>query len=297
MIEFDFYKGSKTEIVLALGFFDCIHLGHLKLIETTKSLAEKYGANDCIFTFKNHHVSDFKGLKGVVNTYEERVKKLEKLLVKSVIFSVFTNEFSRVNASEFLKLLISNFNIKAIVCGRDYKFGYGGEGKVTLLKEFCNKNSIELVVEDDVYFGNEKVSTTLVKKLLLGGDVKTANLLLTYPYEICGEVVKDRQVGRKLGFPTANVLINKQKAPLKVGVYKTYVIVDGKKYNCITNYGSRPTYSLDSVLIETYIDGFSGDLYGKEITVYFTDYIRDCVKFDSEKQLIEQLNCDLEKIR
>lgn len=297
MIEFDFYKGSKTEIILALGFFDSVHLGHLKLIETTKNLAKKYSAYDCVFTFKNDYLSDFKGLKGVVNTYEERLEKLEKLSVKSVIFSVFTKELSRVSASDFLMLIKNNFNIKAIVCGCDYRFGFGGEGNVALLKEFCNKNEIELVVVEDVYYESEKVSTTLVKKLLLSGDVKTANMLLTYPYEICGEVIKDRQVGRKLGFPTANVLIDKQKAPLKVGVYKTYVIIDGKKYNCITNYGSRPTYSLDSVLIETYIDGFSGDLYGKEITVYFTDYIRDCIKFDSEKQLIEQLKSDLEKIR
>ena len=250
-----------------------------------------------MFTFENNFISVFKGNNGLVNTFEERVDKLEKLSVKSVISTVFTKEFSSVLAEDFLKILFTNFSVKAIVCGRDYKFGKGGLGSVELLEKFCKKNGAKLVIASDVLIDGNKISTTLVKNLLQEGKIEKANALLTFPYEITGEIVKDRQVGRKLGFPTANVLINSEKAPLKVGVYKTTVILGGKEYNCITNYGSRPTYNLDGVLTETYIDGFNGDLYGQKLTVYFNEFLRDCVKFDNENQLIAQLKSDLEKIR
>ena len=297
MIEFDYKIGDKTPIVLALGFFDCLHIGHLKLLDKTKKLANKLNAKDCVLTFKNDLISLFKGSKGLICTFDERIDKLEKLQINTVISTTFTKEFSNVLAEDFLKELITNFNVKAVVCGVDYKFGKGGLGNVDTLKKFCLNYKIEVVVVDDVIVDNEKVSTTLIKKLLLDGEIKKANTLLSFQYEISGEVIKDRQVGRKLGFPTANVLISNEKAPLKIGVYKTEVEIDGTIYNCITNYGSRPTYNLDNALTETYIDGYSGDLYGQKITIKFVDYLRDCVKFESENHLISQLKLDLEKIR
>ncbi|MBQ7373573.1 MAG: riboflavin biosynthesis protein RibF [Clostridia bacterium] len=297
MINFDFFKGSNNRIVLALGFFDCIHLGHLQLLEKTKLVAKSLGVYDCVFTFKNDLSTVVRGKNGLVCTFDERREKLEKIKINSMISTVFTKEFSNLLAEDFLKILFDNFLISAIVCGKDYRFGKDGLGDVNLLKKFCDEKGISLFVEDDALYNGEKISTTLIKKLLLNGDLKTANHLLNSPYQISGEVIKDRQVGRKLGFPTANVLIQEEKSPLKIGVYKTFVIIDGVRYNCITNYGARPTFLLEKVLTETYIDGFCGDLYGKNLTVYFTDFIRDCVKFESENQLISQLKEDLEKIR
>lgn len=297
MIKFDFFKGDNTPIVLALGFFDCLHLGHVKLFDETKTLAKTFNVLPCAFTFEDGLISEFKGSTGLVNTYEERIKKFEKLSIKSVISTVFTKEFADMLADDFVNILFTRFNVKAIVCGKDYKFGKGRLGNVDTLKDVCEKNGVILSVVSDVLVNGHKISTTVIKDLLFKGEIVKANELMTFPYEISGRVIKDRQVGRKLGFPTANVLIKKEKAPLKVGVYKTFSIIDGVKYNCITNYGSRPTFGLDGILTETYIDGFSGDLYGKFLTVYFSEYLRDCVRFESQEKLISQLRCDLEKIR
>lgn len=283
--------------VIALGFFDSVHIGHIALIEKAKEVAKQKAFESAVFTFKNDLSKVVKDSNGLIFTYYERLKKLENLHIQSVIFANFTKEFSNLSPEEFIKILSEEFSIKAIVCGVDYKFGKGGLGNVDLLKCICKKYGVEVFVQEEIKSGKERVSTSKIKNLLCSGTIKEANSLLGSPYFIIGKVVKDRQVGKVLGFPTANVKIDGEKAPLKIGVYKTSVILDGKKYSCITNYGARPTFSLDEVLTETYIDGFSGDLYGKEITVYFEEYLRDCVKFDSVDELIKQLEKDLEKIR
>lgn len=293
----DFLKPSDLEVCVALGFFDSIHIGHSAIINRAKEVANTYKVKSAVFTFENDIDSIIKGNKGLVLTYEERLKKLSKLSIDTVISTIFTKEFSNLSAIEFFNLLTKNINVKAIVCGRDYRFGNKGVGDVALLKSLCKEKSITVEIVDDVILDNERVSTTRIKNLLLLGDIKTANVLLGESYSISGEVVHGREVGRQMGFPTANVIIPSEKAKLKLGVYKTHVIIDGKRYNGITNYGARPTFNLDDVLTETYIDGYVGDLYGQSATVYFDDFIRDCVKFDTVDGLICQLKNDLEKIR
>ncbi len=296
---FDFNeKYQEKELkVIALGFFDSVHIGHIALIEKAKEVAKIKGICSAIFTFKNDMSKVVKRSNGLIFTYYERLKKFKNLHIQSVIFANFTKEFSNLSPEEFIKILTTEFCVKAIVCGKDYKFGKGGHGNVEVLKSICHNYGVEVFVQEEVKKSEERVSTSIIKSLLGTGKIKEANSLLGSPYFISGKVVKDRQVGKDLGFPTANVKIDGEKAPLKIGVYKTSVVLDEKKYSCITNYGARPTFSLDEVLTETYIDGFSGDLYGKEITVYFEEYLRDCVKFDSVNKLIKQLEKDLEKIR
>ena len=170
-------------------------------------------------------------------------------------------------------------------------------GKVDDLKDFCFLKGIKVDVVSQVIFGGEKVSTSLIKEKLASGQIEQANELLTLPYFITGEVKRDRQVGRKLGFPTANISLNAQKTPLKLGVYHTAVEIDGKRYNCITNFGARPTFGLNEVLTETYIDGFDGDLYGKTLSVYFKKFLRELIKFNSADELIAQLKKDLGNIK
>ena len=293
----DFFKGDNKEIVVALGFFDSIHVGHTKIIKKAQQIANELGVSSAVFTFENDIDSFFGVNTGLVLTYDERLKKLEKLSINTVISTIFTKEFSSITANDFFKMLTSNFSVKAIVCGRDYCFGYKGLGNVDLLKQLCNDKGIYLHVIDDVAKDGRRVSTTHVKQLLLNGNIEVANQLLGESYSICGEVVHGRAIGAKMGFPTANVVIPKEKARIKVGVYKTRVVLDGKSYNAITNYGARPTFNLDEVLTETYIDGYKGDLYGKEITVYFEEFLRECVKFSSIEELTLQLQRDLESIR
>jgi riboflavin kinase/FMN adenylyltransferase len=145
--------------------------------------------------------------------------------------------------------------------------------------------------------GGEKISCRKVKELLKSGEVEKANALLGEAFFLCGRVEKDRQVGRTIGFPTANIPYPQDKFPLKKGVYATKTVVDGKEYMGITNYGARPTFDNDKVVTETYLDGFSGDLYGKELTVRFVKYLRDVTKFESVDGLIKQLNEDVRRVR
>jgi riboflavin kinase/FMN adenylyltransferase len=143
----------------------------------------------------------------------------------------------------------------------------------------------------------EKVGATMIKRLLLQGDLEKANAVLGENFFLLGEVFKDRGVGKTLGFPTANIRYPKEKFPLKQGVYQTRFWVDGKAYDGLTNYGARPTFDNEDVLTETYLDGFSGDLYGKKCKVEFIRFLRDVQKFDSVEGLKEQLNKDVRRVK
>ena len=143
----------------------------------------------------------------------------------------------------------------------------------------------------------KKVSSYEIKKCLAEGDISQANALLGERFFLIGEVVKDRQVGRTLGFPTANIFYPQDKCALKKGVYETWITVEGKAYKGITNYGTRPTFQDETLLTETYLDGFEGDLYGKRLQVEFVRYLRDVEKFDSAEALKKQLQTDIRRVR
>lgn len=292
----NFFEKFDEQIVLALGFFDSLHKGHIKVINEAKKIANDKNILPVVFTFENNLPVKDSENKGLVFTFNERLKKIEKLDVNTVISAVFTKEFSNISPFEFVKIITDNFKVTNIVCGNDYRFGKGGNADVSFLLNECKKYGVNLHVIDLLKDNDEKISTTTIKTLLSEGKVEDANSLLSEPYTISGVVIKDRQVGRQMDFPTANVKISTDKFKIKNGVYKTHVIINGKKYDGITNYGNRPTFSLDEVLTETHILGFNGDLYGKNITIYFDKFIRELIKFDNIDELKEQIRKDLEKI-
>ncbi len=292
----NFFKIFDEQIVLALGFFDSLHKGHIQVINEAKKIAKEKKVLPVIFTFENNlPVKDIEN-KGLVFTFDERLEKIEKLGVNTVISTIFTKKFSNISPVEFIKIITNNFKVVDLVCGNDYHFGKGGTADVSFLLNECKKYGVNLHVVDLLRDSDTKISTTTIKSLLRDGKVEEANNLLSEPYTISGIVVKDRQVGRQMNFPTANVKISTDKYEIKHGVYKTHVILNGKKYDGITNYGNRPTFSLDEILTETYILGFDGDLYGKKITIYFDKFIRELVKFENIEELKEQIRKDLEKI-
>jgi riboflavin kinase/FMN adenylyltransferase len=173
----DFFKGDNKEIVVALGFFDSIHIGHTEIIKKAQQVANQLCVDSAVFTFEND-IDCFFGLSsGLVLTYQERLEKLSKLSVNTVISTVFTKEFSGMSASEFFSRLTKNFKVKAIVCGVDYRFGNRGLGDVDLLKNLCQEKAISLYVLSDVTNGGRRVSTTSIKQLLLDGELQLANQL------------------------------------------------------------------------------------------------------------------------
>lgn len=294
---YDFYEKRGEPFVVMLGFFDCMHVGHGKLIDKAKELAERNSASVAVFTFKNDMNAFFSRSDGLVLDFTERLFKIERLGIESVITCDFDGKFSLLSAKAFLDTLFNNFNLKGVVCGYDYTFGLGAAGNALLLKRYTETKGVNCVVVEQTNLFGERVSTTLIKKCLKDGFILKANELLGEPYYIYGLVVEGRKQGRTIGFPTANILLDKSKLEIKHGVYKTRVIIDGKEYYGVTNYGGQPTFGEEKTVIETHVKGFNGDLYGKKIFVIFLDYIRDIIKFSDTRKLTEQLKKDMEALK
>lgn len=289
---------SKQKVVIALGYFDCVHKGHKKVIEKACSLAKSTGAKSVVFTFRGNLRAKVFG-KEAKNVYllSERIELLKKLGVDEIFVAPVTKTFLNTGKLAFLNKLNAKYNVLAYVCGEDYRFGKNGKGTVEYLKKYAKSRNQQVEVVSDVLINGKKISTTYIKRLLAMGDIKGVNQELSFAYSITGKVIKDRGLGKRLGFPTANVKISPEKAPLKNGVYAGFVNVLGKEYKAIINYGSRPTFNLNETLLEAHLIDFNGNLYGKEITVYFTNFIRDVMKFANTEELVKRLSIDLEGVK
>ena len=279
--------------VIALGYFDSVHLGHQKVIKKAKDIANNGDMSLAIFTFSGNLKGAIGGDDKCVFLTNERQKFLTSLGADDIYFAQPTKEFLKTDRKDFLDDLNKKYNIAYYVSGDDYTFGAFGKGDAKYLTEYAKSHGQEHIIVDTLSFGEQKISTTLVKQLLAMGNIKGANTLLGREYSISGKVVRDRQVGTKLGFPTANIILDKDKFNLRTGVYAGKVNIDDKEYYAIINYGARPTFDLEQKLMEVHIIDFCGDLYDKEIEVRFLDFIRKIKKFDSIDELKAQLKADL----
>ncbi len=287
-----------TPVVIALGYFDSVHRGHQKVIKTAREQAKLIGAKTVVFTFKGNLKSAITGGDDkIVFTPEERAQFIKDAGADEIYFAPVTEKFLSMSKTEFLDFINGEFNIKGYVSGSDYRFGKGGQGSVSDIINYAREKDQFVVTADTLTESGEKVSTTLIKKCLSIGDIVKVNQLLGRAYSVSGTVFEDRKVGRKLGFPTVNIKIAKDKHPLKNGVYSGSIVLDDKEYKTLINYGARPTYSLCEKLVEAHILDYSGELYGKNITVCFSHFLREIVKFEDENGLKAQLLADLDKVR
>ncbi len=289
---------NKTKTVMCLGFFDSLHLGHISVIEKAKLLAEELGATVTVFSFNgNLKKALFSSEEKVVLLPSERKKTLYELGIDSTYFMPVSKKYLGLDRREFLDFLTQKFNVSAFVFGKDFRFGKGASGNGEYIREYATEKGISVRVVDTYLVDGEKVSTTRIKELLENGNVKKANELLDREYSISGKVFKDRGVGTKMGFPTANVKFSKEKAVVKKGVYYGAVKVRGKLYKALINYGTRPTFNENELTLEVFLIGFSGNLYDKTLTVYFKEYLREEVKFNSVEELSETIKKDLQRIK
>lgn len=267
---------------MLLGGFDGLHSGHRQLL----SCAQKSGLPVGVMTIV--------GAKGQsLFTFAER-ENIFRENGADFVFELPFDEIKDLSAEAFIRLLQTEFSPRVFVCGEDFRFGAGAKGNPEILQSM---DGVHAEVLPLVEIDGEKVSSGTVKKYLTKGDVERANVLLGENFFLLGEVVDGRQVGRTIGFPTANILYPKEKLPLKTGVYETRIRLNGDTYRGITNYGNRPTFDDDALLTETYLDGFSGDLYGKTLKIEFVRYLRDIRKFDDADGLKKQLQTDVERVR
>lgn len=283
-------------IVLALGFFDCVHIGHLALINEAKKMATSLRCESAIYTFSNDP-NILLGNREQVYSFEDRKIIFDNLKIDNVIAEEFSDAFASQTPQEFLDNIISNYNIVGIVVGKDYTFGKNAEGNTTFLKEYLQNKNIKLKVLPFEKVNSQKISTSHIKKFILDGNVQVANTLLTQPYFMVGEVVHARHRGTIIGYPTANILENENRTKLGAGIYITKVYIDNKSYLGVTNVGPKPTFDEQSRSIETYILDFSKDIYGKTIRVEFYKKIRDVMKFHSVPALCNQMMQDEREAR
>ena len=278
--------------VIALGFFDGVHEGHRRLLAAAKRAAEEKELTFAVFTFRT--VCGVKG-KTVIYSDEEKLTLFRELGVEAVILADFA-DISGISADSFIKdCLFHDMGCRVAVCGYDFRFGKGRVGDAKLLSDTLLSLGAECIIEDEHKLYGEKISTTKIKELLAAGDVGEARLFLGYPYFMLASVEHGRGVGQKLGFPTVNTTLSPERAPLRRGVYRTAVSISGKLYTGVTNVGTCPTFEERAVHAETYIVGYSGDLYGEKIRIFFLGFLRDEKKFSTPEELIMQINVDKNK--
>ena len=286
------YGGQGETCVFLLGYFDAVHVGHRKLIARAKDLAKERGVSLAALTFTDAKRGE------QVYVFSERVAILSSLGVDYVYAAPFDGAFKNTEGEAFLDTVRERCGVSAFVCGEDFRFGKGAVCGELYLKEYCKKHRIECEILPLVSIGGQKASASLAKRYLDEGDIISLNALLGDCYFIAGTVATEgRHVGRRIGFPTANLHPKAGKYPLCQGVYAVHVSLDGRTYRGIANFGPRPTFGDGRIVCETYIDGFSGDLYGRDLTVFFDFRIRGIMKFASAEALKNQLKNDLEKIR
>lgn len=283
---------------IVLGNFDGFHIGHQELIKNLINVSKTNNMKPSILLFKEHtrNVLDKNEFK-YLTKLSDKIEICKRLGLENIFIIKFEN-IKDLTPTEFLDFLKNKLNVNGIVVGDDYKFGEFAKGDSSLMKEYCNNNKIFLKVISQIKTKNEIVKSTTIRKMIEDGKVKDANLLLGRPYRINGIVNHGFKRGRKLGFPTANTSIEKGYILPKEGVYLTKTIVDdNEKYNSLSFVGKNITFDGEELKIETYILDYSGDLYGKKISIDFMDFIRNNKKFNDSKDLVNQIKKDIENSR
>lgn len=284
---------AKTRTSVALGLFDGVHLGHRAVLKT--AAAQKMnGLTPCAFTFPPESTAG----KNAEYIYSDKEKQM--LLTSSCdIAKIFSPQFSEIcmmDGDTFARnILRKELNAAYVACGKDFRFGKDAAWGIDELAGFGRKYGFTVQAVDDVCCGNERVSSTAVRKLLQKGELRRANLFLGEPYMIMKEISSGAQLGRTIGFPTANQLFSKGQLVPAYGVYASRTLYEGKWYPSMTNIGIKPTVSYGGApLAETYISGFSGDLYGKTVQVVLLDFIRPEKRFSDLDELKQQIRRDVE---
>lgn len=278
-------KRRNEPCAFLLGGFDGLHVGHEKLVKK----ALEFGIPVGIMTINGGKDG------GNLFTVSEREEIFSSIGISFLLETDFSPELRNMSAEDFISLLIKKFNVAVFVCGKDFRFGKGALGSPCFIKD---RFGVEVCDEDISLDKNgEKIGAREIKRAIEEGDVSGANALLASPFSVSGKVVHGRCVGRKMGFPTANILYPPDKVRLKEGVYSVRAILDSKEYSGIANFGGCPTFGVEGEKLEVFFDGYSGDLYGRELRVFFDRRIRDIKKFSSENELKEQLAKDISAAR
>ncbi len=283
---------KKRQVLVALGAFDGLHIGHKKvLLSDTTEYDEKIA-----LMFAEHPQKTLSGnVPGELITDAKRKDLLSEWGYTAEFLDF--SEISNLSPEEFVdNILMEKFNATALCCGFNYRFGKGAKGNVAILKQLCAEREIKLTVCDEVDFEGAPVSSTRIRESIKNGDIKTANKMLGRYFSYDFPVVHGDARGRTLGSPTINQFFSDNFAVAEYGVYASFTIVNGKKYISVTNIGVRPTIEgVSEKRSETNIVGFDGDLYGQNIEVFLVEKLRGEMVFKSLDELGARISADREK--
>jgi riboflavin kinase / FMN adenylyltransferase len=292
---FDHFPNS----VLTIGNYDGIHLGHKQIIERVRARAAEISGTSMLMTFNPHPLSVLRpdNHLGLITPINLRKRIIEDSGIDVLLLLPFTDEFRFTGPEAFVKdILIEKLGIKGLVVGYDFKFGKEGKGNTDILKNLSGQYGFFFEAVDAITLNNEKIGSNRIRKLIMAGDVKKAELFLGRPYSIEGNVLKGYGRGGDIGFPTINIETEFEIIP-KNGVYISEVEVDDKKFRSVTNIGYNPTFNNQDRSIETFILDFSDNLYGKGVALHFHERIRDEIKFSNVDELKHRIGMDVNAAR
>lgn len=303
-IYYDFSSISSIKNpVLTIGTFDGVHIGHKKIIDQLNEEAFKIGGESVLFTFFPHPrmviFPESHGLK-LIQTQEEKLEKLKEMGLQNVIVFPFTFEFSRLTALEFVRdMLVNQLHVKKLVIGYDHQFGKNREGSIHFLRDVAETYEFEVIEIPAQDIDAVHVSSTKIREALNTGDIEKANDYLGAPFQLSGTVVKGKQLGRTIGFPTANIqLANDLKLIPQNGVYAVKVFYHNECLKGMMNIGVRPTIEgKNDPTIEVHIFDFDQTIYGDNLRVELYKKTRDEEKFNGIEALKNQLKLDEISIR
>ncbi|SDT66976.1 riboflavin kinase / FMN adenylyltransferase [Mucilaginibacter mallensis] len=292
----DEFKAVENAVV-TIGTFDGVHLGHRKIIARIKELADEIGGETVILTFFPHprmilHPED-ESIK-LINTINEKAALLEQLGVDHLIITPFSRDFSNQTAEGYIRdVLVNKIGTKKIVIGYDHRFGKDRQGGLDDLLKLGPVYGFEVVEIPEQDINDVAVSSTRIRNALSEGKIELANTFLGYPFYITGKVVRGDQIGRQIGYPTANIVIEERyKLIPSDGIFAAKINIQGKLYKGMAYIGSRPTINGITRNIEINIFDFNQEIYNEQVTLHFYNYVRDDVKFTGLDELKVQLAQD-----
>lgn len=287
-------KNLTNNSVVTLGFFDGIHLGHQTILKQLVNKSKELNYKSVVITFDDDVLSMFKISNNIMDL-NVKIKAFETLNIDYVLILKANHQFMNLNAKEFVNEYLEKLNTKVLVCGSDFSFACKKQGNISFIKNNTNYQVIEV---DDVYLDNVKISSSYIRNLLNEGKINEANKLMLNKFTLNSQVISGKEIGRTIGFKTANLKINNPSKLLKHGVYFGYVIYNNNKYKAMVNVGYNPTVNeIKELKIEVHILSFNENIYGKNISVTFECFHREEIKFESLDDLKNQLTNDLDKLK
>ncbi|EEU13196.1 bifunctional riboflavin kinase/FAD synthetase [Anaerococcus vaginalis] len=293
IFDLDFNEFDLSPKAVSLGNFDGVHKGHQKLMKENIKISKSKNLTPSVLLFKENTKNILNGEREYLTSLEDKIEILKNLGIECFCLLEFSDKFKDLSPYEFIEeILYKKLNTKYVIVGDNYRFGKMAKGDIKTLKKYEEDFAYKTKVVDFELDDGKIINSTDIRQMVREGKIEKANKDLGHPFKMQGKVIKGAQRGRLLNFPTANLKPSFKYVTAKSGVYFTRVNIDRDFYYALTDIGTNPTFENKKMKIETYIMDFSKDIYGKNISIEFLEYLRPDYKFNSPEELIGQMEKD-----